>query len=115
MRTSLLLTLLLAAYSSFSQSPVDVSGTWYGNSNFLSINYKVTTVINQKGSQLSGYTITTTMNDKDSSKMLFTGIIKGTEVELYPKEFEYKTGKACMSNSFLTYSAKGPQFRSKTN
>ena len=54
-----LLVALVLSISTLSkgQDLIDVSGEWNGNSNFLNVNFVVTTVINQKGSQLDGYSI----------------------------------------------------------
>ncbi len=92
------------------QELIDVSGEWNGNSNFLKIDYQITTTIIQKGSQLEGFTINKSMNGKDSSKVVFTGVIDGTTVKLYPQKFEYKTGTACMSNSILEFSETDNQY-----
>lgn len=106
-----LVTLLLCSGILFCQSQglIDVSGEWNGNSNFLKINYQVTAFIQQKGSQLEGYSISKSMNGKDSSKVVFSGIIDGTTVKLFPTAFEYKTGAACLANSILEYSASNGQ------
>ncbi len=104
MKLSLFGLLILFLNVLSGQGLIDVSGEWNGNSNFLKINYQVTTIINQKGSQLEGYSVSKSMNGKDSSKVLFNGVIDGTTVKLFPVKFEYKTGTACLANSILQFS-----------
>lgn len=110
MRPLLYSLLFPLAFILVGQGLIDVSGEWNGNSNFLKINYQVTTTINQKGSQLDGYSVSKAMNGKDSSKVIFTGLVDGTTVKLYPLRFEYKTGTACLANSILEFSESNDQY-----
>ncbi len=110
MRSLLYSILFYFSLTLVGQELIDVSGVWNGNSNFLKINYQVTAIIQQKGSQLEGYTISKAMNGKDSSKVVFTGVIDGNTVKLYPLRFEYKSGSACMANSILEFSETESQY-----
>ncbi|MEQ9403401.1 MAG: caspase family protein [Cyclobacteriaceae bacterium] len=93
-----------------AQELIDVSGEWNGNSNFLRVNYQVTSVISQKGSQLTGYSISKSMNGKDSSRVEFNGVVEGDVVKLFPVKFTYKTGTACLANSVLKFALDGDQY-----
>lgn len=109
MKRLLFFFLTALTFLGFSQELIHVAGVWQGNSNFLKIDYQVTTVITQKGSQLEGYSITKSMNGKDSSKVELTGIVEGLTVKLFPTKFIYKTGSACLANSLLKFSKTGDQ------
>jgi len=110
MKSLLNLILLSLCAISTAQDLIDVSGQWNGNSNFLKANFSVTTVIDQEGSQLEGYSISKSMNGRDSSKVFFSGIVDGTTVKLFPLRFEYKTGTACLANSVLQFEEGGDQY-----
>ncbi|MEP5612691.1 MAG: caspase family protein, partial [Cyclobacteriaceae bacterium] len=109
MKSLLHLFLLSICTVSTAQDLVDVSGQWNGNSNFLKANFSVTTIIDQKGSQLEGYSISKSMDGSDSSKVMFNGVVDGTTIKLFPVRFEYKTGAACLANSVLQFTEEGDQ------
>lgn len=110
MKPLLVVLLTIASPYLSAQEIPDLSGVWQGNSNFLGLKYHVTTVISQKGNELEGSMISVAHSGKDSTKVLFQGLIDGNTVNLYPQEFVYKTAKTeCLSNSELTYSRAGNQ------
>ncbi|MEP1096928.1 MAG: caspase family protein [Cyclobacteriaceae bacterium] len=110
MKSLLNLFLVSLCAVSVAQDLVDVSGQWNGNSNFLKANFSVTTIISQKGSQLEGYSISKSMNGRDSSKVVFNGIVNGKTIKLFPIRFDYKTGAACLANSVLQFTEGKDQY-----
>lgn len=110
MKSLFSIVLFLGSLLLSAQEVPNLSGVWQGNSNFLNVNYNVTTVLEQNGMEIEGHSVSVSYSGKDSSKVLLKGAIEGNTVSLYPTKFVYKTGKSdCLANSVLTFSQSGNQ------
>lgn len=103
--TSFTLLLLVTAYPAFSQSNLDLTGTWSGMVQVplgkpLIGEYTLT----QDGASIAAVFKTKTINGKDSTEYKMSGAIAGDDIHLEPTEFVYKAFGACLAVSDLQYS-----------
>lgn len=111
MRFSLMVVISLCILSLCAQGVRTVSGEWVGTSYVGATPYNVELNLEQVGNQLTGYSITRSMNGRDSIKMTVNGNVDGDQVLLFGVEIVYKTRVTCISNVELVYASGSDQER----
>lgn len=102
--------LSLATYTlAFSQQMTDVSGEWHGMVGTPLGEMQITYALEQNGAHVDGYSISRSLNGKDSTKIILKGLVSGAKVHLRAIRFEYKTGTACLAQNDLMYLKTGEQ------
>jgi len=92
-----------------SQPITDVSGEWHGMIGTPFGDMQITYMLQQKGAHIDGYSVSRSLNGKDSTKIILKGLANGAKVHLRAIRFEYKTGTACLAQNDLMYLKTGEQ------
>ncbi len=88
----------------------DTSGYWNGVVQVSLVDdLAVEYYFSQNGALLQGYAVGRSLNQKDSSKILFSGAARSKSINLKLAKYIYKVGPGCLSNVKLTYSKVGSQ------
>jgi hypothetical protein len=95
----------LNATAAVAQKIPDISGHWNGSAEVpLSQDIIIEYHFTQKGAILEGYSISKSLDRKDSAQTIFSGTAKTKSIEIRQTAFVYKTSLGCLSTVRLVYS-----------
>lgn len=108
------LVVFVLGFNTFSdaQKIPDITGYWNGSAEIpLSPDAIIEYHFVQRGAILEGYSISRSLDRKDSAKTILAGSAKSKYIEIRQTSYVYKTSPGCLANIKLVYSNDNGQER----